>query len=567
MPASRRRRAAASGLLAAALAGAWIPLVPSPARADDVRARQRGVLNELGMDAAWKITKGRNVTVAVVDSGVDPQQKDIAGSVTVGPNMLAAIDGGSKPAHLHGTGMASLIAGHGHGPGGGDGVIGLAPEAHVLAIRVIGEKEDPSFARYRGSREAEDAVAKGIRYAADHGADVINLSLGKDDEISAERDAIGYAIGKGVVVVSAVGNDGDDERLIDGNGFAPYSYPASYPGVIAVAATQPSHARAPFSNRNLSVMVSAPGAGLPVAGPGDAYFLSDGTSDASALVSGIAALIRAKHPKMAPALVSQALVEGTRFGPQAGYDPDVGFGEVNAPRALAAADSLARARPASAAGKPGAKRFGDADPGPVTIIDRPAWVTPTVAGIILIGVVGVVGSIVIAIAFHRRHPRLLPVGSVPAPAGPPGGGFAPQGRPSYAPYGGVPAGAPNRPVYGPPAPQGPGGASGRPGFGPPGSAPPSAPAGTSADTPRQPGQGASAFAPPDRQGQGASAFAPPDQSGQGTSAFAPPAPSAGGRPSFAAPDGPAPPGGAGHAPPDPASRPSFGAPEEPSGES
>ncbi|MDL4819043.1 S8 family serine peptidase [Actinomadura opuntiae] len=545
----RGRRAAASALLAAALTGAWLPLLPSPARADDVRSRQRGVLNELGMDAAWKITKGRNVTVAVVDSGVDPQQKDIAGSVTVGPNMLAAVDGGSRPAHLHGTGMASLIAGHGHGPGGGDGVIGLAPEARILAIRVIGEKEDPSFARYRGSREAEDAVAKGIRYAADHGADVINLSLGKDDEIPAERDAIGYAIGKGVVVVSAVGNDGDDQRLIDGNGFAPYSYPASYPGVIAVAATQPSHARAPFSNRNLSVVVSAPGAGLPVAGPGGEYFLSDGTSDASALVSGVAALIRAKHPKMAPALVSQALVEGARFGPQSGYDPDVGFGEVNAPRALTAADSLARGRPASAAGKPGAKRFGDDDPGPVTIIDRPAWVTPTVAGIILIGVAGVVGSIVVAVAFHRRHPRFLPAGSVPAPAGPPGG-FMPRNGPPYAqaPYGGVPAGAPNRPVYGSPAPQMPG----RPGAGPPGAGPPAA-AGTAADTPRQPSQGAPAFAPPDQPGQGTHAFAPPDRPG-------------GGRPSFAPPDGPAP-GAAGHAPPDPAARPSFGAPEEPSGQS
>ncbi|HEU5025175.1 MAG TPA: S8 family serine peptidase, partial [Spirillospora sp.] len=454
----RRAPTAARALLAMALAGACVPLVPSPARADIVRDRQRGVLDELSMDAAWKITKGRNVTVALVDSGVDPKQKDIAGSVTVGPNMLAAIDGTSKPAHLHGTNMASLIAGHGHGPGGRDGIIGMAPEARILAIRVIGEKEDPSYARYRSSREAEDAVAKGIRYAADHGADVINLSLGKislpgrDTEIPAERDAIGYAIGKGVVVVSAVGNNGDEPGLVDGDGFSPYSYPASYPGVIAVAATQPSHDRAPFSNRNLSVVVSAPGAGLPVAGPGSDYYVSDGTSDASALVSGIAALIRARHPKMAPALVSQALIESTRYGPKSGYGPDVGFGEVNAQRALTAADSLAKGASAASAGKPGGKRFADRDPGDVTIIDRPAWVTPAVIAVVVIGVGGVIGAFLVAAAFHRRHPRILPAGSAPAPGGPagpggsPGGGFAPRPGPSYAPsrYGGAQGG----PAYG-----------------------------------------------------------------------------------------------------------------------
>ncbi|WP_236009769.1 S8 family serine peptidase [Actinomadura physcomitrii] len=527
-PGGRRAPAAARALLAVALAGACVPLVPAPARADIVRDRQRGILDELSMDAAWKITKGRNVTVAVVDSGVDPNQKDIAGSVTVGPNMLAAIDGGSKPAHLHGTNMASLIAGHGHGPGGGDGVIGMAPEARVLAIRVIGEKEDPSYARYRSSREAEDAVAKGIRYAADHGADVINLSLGKislpgrDTEIPAERDAIGYAIGKGVVVVSAVGNNGDESDLIDGDGFSPYSYPASYPGVIAVAATQPSHDRAPFSNRNLSVVVSAPGAGLPVAGPGDDYYVSDGTSDASALVSGIAALIRARHPKLAPALVSQALIESTRFGPKSGYGPDVGFGEVNAQRALTASDTLAKGAATASAGKPGAKRFTDRDPGDVTIIHRPAWVTPAVIAIVVIGVGGLIGAVLVAGAFHRRHPRVLPAGPAPGPGGPAGfggpagaqgGGFGRPGGPSYAPspYGGAQGGQ----VYGSPAPP-----AGRPGggYGPAPSAPP-------------------ASAPP----AAASPAAEPSGDAAG-----------GGRPAFA--------------PPDPAARPSFGAPEEPSGE-
>jgi type VII secretion-associated serine protease mycosin len=352
-----RRRGAAAGVGAAMLAGGW--LMPVQAHADEVRDRQTPIFGILGMDAAWKITRGAGVTVAVVDSGVDPAQADLRGKVTTGPNMLADVDAGTQPKRLHGTGMASLIAGQGHGPGGGSGVMGMAPQARILAIRAIGEKEDASYFRYRTSEKADEAVARGIRYAADHGADVINLSLGKNEEVPAEREAIGYAIGKGVVVVSAVGNDGEDPNALDGDGFAPYSYPASYPGVIAVAATEPGHARAAFSNRNYSVVLSAPGAGLPVAGPGGQYFVSSGTSDSSALVSGIAALIRSKHPKMAPALVAQALLQSTRHGPSGGYDPEIGFGEVHAARALSAADSLASAQPGPAKAKPAGQRFGE----------------------------------------------------------------------------------------------------------------------------------------------------------------------------------------------------------------
>ncbi|WP_149263565.1 S8 family serine peptidase [Actinomadura sp. K4S16] len=440
-----RRRGTAAAAAAAALAAGW--LMPVHAHADVVRDRQRPILDLLGMKAAWKVTKGAGVTVGVVDSGVDPAQPDLRGKVTVGPNMLARIDAGTTPARLHGTGMASLIAGHGHGPGGGSGVIGMAPQARILAVRAIGEPEDASYARFRTSGSSDAAVARGIRYAADHGADVINLSLGSREEQPAEREAVGYAVGKGVVVVSAVGNDGDEDRLLDGDGFAPYSYPASYPGVIAVAATQPGHVRAPFSNRNYSVLLSAPGAGLPVAGPGGRYFTSAGTSDASAVVSGIAALIRAKHPRMAPALVSQALIQSTRHGPPGKYDPEIGFGEVHAARALSAADSLASAQPGPARAKPAGQRFGEKDPGPVEVIERPFWVRPLIIVIVLLGIGGTAGAGALAITFRRRHPR--PAGG-PAPDGPHRGGPAPGAPPrSAAPRMPPPRGVP--PQAGPPS--------------------------------------------------------------------------------------------------------------------
>ena len=402
----------------AALAAVGLAVAPAaaPAHADEIRERQQPILRALGVPEAWKITQGAGVTVAVVDSGVDPDQADLRGSVTVGPNMLADIDGRRPPVGRHGTGMASLIAGHGHGPGGRDGVIGVAPRARILSLRVIAEPGDPSYALYRSGR-ASDSVARGIRYAADHGADVINLSIGNDRPDPQEREAIAHAIAKGAVVVAAVGNDGDRRDQLDENGFAPYSYPASYPGVIGVAATGRGNTRAPFSNRNHSVVVSAPGVGIPVAGPGSAYYLTEGTSDASALVAGIAALIRSRHPGLRPALVRQALLDSTRHRPAGEYDASVGFGQVHAEAALRAAARLASAD--DSGGLPPEERFGREAPGPVKVIDRPAWLEPAAIAAIVLCLGGVAGSGALTMTLWRRT-RSLPWGVRPvAVAGPP----------------------------------------------------------------------------------------------------------------------------------------------------
>ncbi|MBA9007541.1 S8 family serine peptidase [Thermomonospora cellulosilytica] len=415
------RRPGRTGLVAragAVLAAVGLAVAPVavPAHADEIRDRQQPILRALGVPEAWKITRGAGVTVAVVDSGVDPGQADLRGSVTAGPNMLADIDGRRPPVGRHGTGMASLIAGHGHGPGGRDGVIGVAPQARILSLRVIAEPGDPSYALYRSGRES-DSVARGIRYAADNGADVINLSIGNDRPDPEEREAVAHAIAKGAVVISAVGNDGDERDRLDENGFAPYSYPASYPGVIGVAATGRGNDRAPFSNRNHSVVVSAPGVGIPVAGPGDDYFLTEGTSDASALVSGIAALIRSRHPDLRPALVRQALLDSTRHRPAGEYDASVGFGQVHAGAALRAAARLAAAR--DPGGLPADERFGADAPGPVKVIDRPVWLEPVAIAAIVLCLGGVAGGGALAVTLWRRT-RPLPWWAGPvAVAGPP----------------------------------------------------------------------------------------------------------------------------------------------------
>ncbi|GII57017.1 type VII secretion-associated serine protease [Planotetraspora thailandica] len=326
------RRLAAGALAAFTAVGV---LLPGTALADQIRDSQQPVLSTLGVSAAWKATKGRGVTVAVLDSGVDPGHHDLAGSVITGKDFtVGANPKNAKPVRLHGTYMASLIAGHGHGPGGGDGVIGVAPQAKILSVRVILEDEEPGFKRFNSDPRFAGVVAKGIRYAVDQGADVINLSISKERPTEPEREAIAYAISKGVVLVAAAGNDGTGKRV------GPYSYPAAIPGVISVAAVTPALLHASFSNRNSSVLVSAPGVDVLGAGPHDEYWMGKGTSQATALVSGVAALIKARHPSMSPALVAQALASSpVRKGP---YNTGTGFGVVNAYRALKAADGLAR---------------------------------------------------------------------------------------------------------------------------------------------------------------------------------------------------------------------------------
>ncbi|MFC6081438.1 S8 family serine peptidase [Sphaerisporangium aureirubrum] len=394
----------------AGLLAAMAVLVPSapPASADQVRGSQSRVLRTLGVDAAWRVTRGAGVVVAVLDSGVDPRHHDLAGSVVTGPDLTrGANPRGVRPGRLHGTYMASLIAGHGHGPGRADGVIGVAPAARILSVRVILEDDEPGFRHFNSEARFENVVARGIRYAVDKGADVINMSISKDRPTRQERAAIRYAISKGVVLVAAAGNDGA------GKADGPYSYPASLPGVISVAAADRALHKASFSNRNSLVLVAAPGVDVFGAGPGDQYWVGRGTSQATALVSGVAALIKAKYPRMTPALVAQALTSSARRRTARGYDPGMGFGVVNAARALAEAARLAGYRhTASGAGVqdpdlPIAAGGADGRPqlAPVQVVARDTGLV-TMYGAVALGAAGCsAGCLVVLIVLVRRARR------------------------------------------------------------------------------------------------------------------------------------------------------------------
>jgi type VII secretion-associated serine protease mycosin len=366
-----------------------------------VRAAEMPELREIEVPSAWPVSKGAGVTVAVLDTGADPSAPDLAGSVTTGPDYTAGSDPpGYQPPHLHGTYIASLIGAHGSGPGRSGGVIGVAPEARILSVRVILDDSEPGFAIYNENAGYADAIPDGIRYAVSHGAQVINMSLGGGSETRDMRLAIGYAISHDVVVVAAAGNDGSS-----GSGFTPYSYPASFTGVISVAAVGAHGARASFSDRNSSVVISAPGVNVVGAGPAGEYLVADGTSPASAFVAGVAALIRSKYPGLTPAQVTQALVSSAQHRPPGGYSPSVGFGEVDAAGALAAAGRLAAQRP-----QPGLRASALFAPalGPIQVVHRSYPQILVFAGVAAVAVVGFLVALTMLLTRLRRRrvPRM-----------------------------------------------------------------------------------------------------------------------------------------------------------------
>jgi type VII secretion-associated serine protease mycosin len=338
------------------------------ATADGISDKQQWVLSMLDVNPAWAVTRGAGVTVAVIDSGVNPDVSDLTGSVITGPDYTGvSTSPDNRDWGVHGTWMASLIAGHGH-DGGIDGVTGIAPQARILSIRVIPDRADPHYAKYEREQETviQQSLADGIRYAVAHGAQVISMSIGYSAPSGTVRAELQQAYDKGVVVIASAGNSGGPSGKNSAqDDDAPESFPADYPGVISVGAVSSSGVVAGFSSDNLSVKVAAPGVNVPAQGRDGEYWLVSGTSPACALVAGVAALIKSKYPHLAPDLVATALTSTATDRPAGGYNSQVGFGIVDAGAALARAGRLAGARPAAASVKDTVKYHGAVAPAPV----------------------------------------------------------------------------------------------------------------------------------------------------------------------------------------------------------
>jgi hypothetical protein len=345
------------------LAAAWTALGITAASADQVRQGEWW-LGALHVTQAQQTTQGAGVTIALLDTGVDQAQADLAGSVITGPDFT---NSGEKPGSefygIHGTAMASLIVGHGHGQGGADGVLGVAPAAKLLSVRVALDAGDPLLDESGVVSALPGAIAEGIRYAVSNGAQVIDLPLDPGQSVNslvatptpapapntpltpleaaqqtaaggsaAEQAAVTYALSKGVVLVAPGGDNGagtDDPN-----------FPAGYHGVISVGAFNSGFIKAAFSSHQSYVALTAAGSGMTAATP-TGYTTVSSTSAASAIVTGMAALIKSEYPELTPAQVTQALTTSTVFRPANGMSDGSGHGTADAARALAAAKVIA----------------------------------------------------------------------------------------------------------------------------------------------------------------------------------------------------------------------------------
>jgi serine protease len=302
-------------------------------RDPEVSAGQLGgyVAFRSSLRKAWDATLGDpRVVVAIVDTGVDVGHPELAGQTAEGVSFVNALD------PLHPDQQGSVLDGAGHGTHvagivaaaeNGQGITGVAPRCRIMPVKAL-DHEERGFA---------SDVASGILYAVDHGARVINLSLGSYGGSRLLERAVARALDRGAVVVAAMGNDRQDPEL--GYGEAP-SYPAALPGVVAVAAHDESERICGFSNAGRWVTLAAPGEAIwstfPRQGPGtEAPFeMLSGTSMATPYVSGVAALLLSLHPEWSPAQVKRRLENSCRDVSTPGFDTFSGHGVLDPARAL-----------------------------------------------------------------------------------------------------------------------------------------------------------------------------------------------------------------------------------------
>jgi membrane-anchored mycosin MYCP len=279
----------------------------------------------------WPYSKGAGVLVAVVDSGVDADHPQLTGKVLPGQDFYLVGDlPGNFDCVSHGTGVAAIIAA---APVDGIGFAGLAPEARVLPVRV-----NDRDVTERGAPAALDPVvlARGIWYAADQGAKVINLSIAGGLDNQYVRDAIAHAQSKDALVVAAAGNTQDGETP------APATFPAGYDGVLGVGAVDVSGTRMAASRIGPQVDVVAPGVEVTTAARAGGHTIQNGTSFAAAFVSATAALVRSARPELTASQVAQRIVATASPAP-GGEGLAYGAGLVNPYRAVT--EDLASASP------------------------------------------------------------------------------------------------------------------------------------------------------------------------------------------------------------------------------
>jgi subtilisin family serine protease len=264
---------------------------------------------KLHLAEAHAVTKGEDVRIAVIDSGIDVAHPELAGAIAGTYDALRSTEG----PHTHGTGIAGAIAARSR-------LLGSAPSARLLAIRAFG-------ATTSGAESTSFVVLKGINYAVEQGAQIINMSFAGPKDPLLER-GLAAAAKRGIILIAAAGNAGPK---------SPPLYPAADRNVIAVSATDSSDKLFEASNRGSYLALAAPGVDVLLPSPDEKYQVASGTSFAAAYVSGLAALIVERNPGVAPEVVRRILMDtALDLGPK-GKDDQFGAGLANALAAVQAA--------------------------------------------------------------------------------------------------------------------------------------------------------------------------------------------------------------------------------------
>ncbi len=286
---------------------------------------------KLRLPQAHRLAHGTNVTIAVIDSGIDVRHPEFAGAIVATFDALGSKEG----PHVHGTGVAGAIVAHAR-------LMGSAPAARILAIRAFG-------AAPKGAESTSYVILKGLDYAAAHGAQIINMSFAGPKDALIER-GIAAVAAKGIVMVAAAGNAGPK---------SPPLYPAANTNVIAVSATDAQDRLFAASNRGGFIAISAPGVEIFLPAPDEKYQMTSGTSFSAAYISGLAALLLERNPALKPDEVRAVLMKTARdLGPP-GRDDQFGAGEADAYAAVSAASDTPAVPVAEVSDKPATESAPD----------------------------------------------------------------------------------------------------------------------------------------------------------------------------------------------------------------
>lgn len=317
MPTSNMHKGRTRTAASAAVGMLLVAATAGPAHAESVRSYQWH-LTAMKAEEIWQISTGKGVVVAVIDTGVDASNPDLQGQVLKGKDFAPGELGDEQTDYDgHGTGMAGLIAGTG-GARGGDGAFGLAPGAKILPLRI----PDKAANLEADIKQFNTAVPAAIRYAADRGAKVINLSQAASEGSQQLTNAVKYALDKGSLVFAGTGNDAKTGNVV--------KYPGATPGAVGVGAIGKNLKKTGESQFGPQVDLSAPGDEMIHACSSKTHLCtSHGTSDATALASASAALIWSKHPDWTNNQVLRVMLN-TASGPTDGAERNdyVGYGAV-----------------------------------------------------------------------------------------------------------------------------------------------------------------------------------------------------------------------------------------------